>query len=227
MADTTPAPEADNVKLAKENRENAVERIATSGVGVDKVQGDHTYGWTSQQGPAPAAPDAIPGQVFVPRQLPDPEVQQAWGIDPVAHAAGLEVVSDEVGLSHPGGPEADEAQRLGIVGTAYKDATPDARVADWMGGRDEENKTDLHEAVAEEQAKSDKQKEKDSKVNVDGLSSSQANAVKANVPAEETGSVSKSAKDSSTKSESEKNADTKGKTSAQAGSQVGGSQGVK
>jgi hypothetical protein len=220
---TSPAAEHENAAgRAKENREAAVQRIVASGVGAEKVQGDHTYGWTAQQGPAPKAPDAIPGQVFVPRQLPDPTVQRAWGIDPDLHKAGLEVVSDEVGLSHPGGPEADEASRLGLVGSAYRDATPDARVADWMGGRDEESKTDLDEAVATEEANREEEKPKD--VNVDGLSASQANAVKANVPAEDTGSVSnKDKKDF----EPKKNARRSGRTSAEAGSQVSGDQEVK
>ncbi len=67
---------------------------------------DHpNKGWTVQHGTAFENTDTVPGQIFVPAQLPNPDLQRAISIDPDVHNAGLVVLSPEEAAQHPGGPE--------------------------------------------------------------------------------------------------------------------------
>ncbi|RZU36056.1 hypothetical protein EV284_3543 [Streptomyces sp. BK022] len=82
-------------------------------------------GWTVQSGVKFENTDAVPGQVFVQAQLPDPAAQVAAGIDPATANAGLVVLSQEEAAKHPGGPEADDR----LAGTAVYEGTINAGTA--------------------------------------------------------------------------------------------------
>jgi hypothetical protein len=87
---------------------------------------DHpNLGWTVQHGTKYENVDAIPGQVFVPAQLPDPAAQRAIGVDPATHNAGLVVLSPEEAAKHPGGPEGDDR----LAGTGVYEGTRNAGTA--------------------------------------------------------------------------------------------------
>jgi hypothetical protein len=87
---------------------------------------DHpNLGWTVQTGAKYENVDAIPGQVFVQAQLPDPAAQRAIGVDPATHNAGLVVVTPEEAAKHPGGPEADDR----LAGTSVYEGTRNAGTA--------------------------------------------------------------------------------------------------
>jgi hypothetical protein len=67
---------------------------------------DHpNTGWTVQHGTSYVNTDPVPGQVFVPEQLPNPDLQRTISVDPAVHNAGLVVLSREEAAQHPGGPE--------------------------------------------------------------------------------------------------------------------------
>jgi hypothetical protein len=87
---------------------------------------DHpNLGWTVQHGTKYENTDAIPGQVFVQAQLPDPAAQRAIGVDPATHNAGLVVLTPEEAAKHPGGPEADDR----LTGTGVYAGTRNAGTA--------------------------------------------------------------------------------------------------
>lgn len=69
---------------------------------------DLDVGWTAARG-ALADPTELPGQVFDPRQLPDPEVARAAGFAPLRVPEHLIL---EVGELHPQGPEPSEVAVL-------------------------------------------------------------------------------------------------------------------
>jgi hypothetical protein len=94
---------------------------------------DHpNLGWTVQAGVKYENTDSIPGQVFVPAQLPDPAAQRAIGVDPATHNAGLVVLTPEEAAKHPGGPEADDR----LNGTAIYAGTINAGTATAPGAGD-------------------------------------------------------------------------------------------
>ncbi|MFE2099524.1 hypothetical protein [Streptomyces sp. NPDC059468] len=76
-------------------------------------------GWTVQHGTAYENTDGIPGQVFVPEQLPNPDLQRTVNVDPAVHNAGLVVLSREEAGQHPGGPEPHDP----LAGTAVYPGT--------------------------------------------------------------------------------------------------------
>lgn len=104
-------------KLSKKEAGQAAELVKTGGeeqplgkrLALQEVPEAEQDGWTVQQGAAPVEPDALPGQVFVVSQLPDPDVQRAAGIDPVQQNAGLIVLDEEENLQHPSGLEPSDA----------------------------------------------------------------------------------------------------------------------
>lgn len=89
-------------------------------------------GWTVQSGSKFENTDAVPGQVFVQAQLPDPTAQAAAGIDPAAANARLVVVTPEQAAAHPGGPEADDR----LFGTAVYEGTINAGASTAPGAGD-------------------------------------------------------------------------------------------
>lgn len=57
---------------------------------------EKTVGWTVQRpGPRPKEADPVPGQTFTEDELPDPEVQRKFGIDPETWAAALPIVDEK------------------------------------------------------------------------------------------------------------------------------------
>lgn len=66
---------------------------------------DPALGWTVQHGTMFSNGDSVPGQVFVPDQLPNPAAQRSVNVNPDVHNAGLIVMSPEDAALHPGGPE--------------------------------------------------------------------------------------------------------------------------
>lgn len=56
---------------------------------------DYLKGWTVQAGPAPEAPETVPGQVVTPEQLPDKKVLEKNGVDVDQLFAGVVVAVDE------------------------------------------------------------------------------------------------------------------------------------
>lgn len=89
-------------------------------------------GWTAQSGTKFENVDPVPGQVFVPAQLPDPKAQIAAGIDPATSNAGLVVLTPEQAAAHPGGPEADDR----LAGTAVYEGTINAGTSTAPGAGD-------------------------------------------------------------------------------------------
>lgn len=94
--------------------------------------GDAHVSWTVQSGNGIPDPHAIPGQVFVPAQLPNPEAQAAHGMDPSLVNAGLVVLADEEAANHPGGPESYDplAGTAAYAGTANAAARTEPDAAD-------------------------------------------------------------------------------------------------
>lgn len=151
MADQNVNPEADPAANHKAAREDLVARLSDRGRGRGVDFGERDLGWTAQMGAAPARDLEVPGQVIVPEQLPDPEVQRAAGIDPEQHKAGLVIADYSEAKTLPGGPEPLEALRLGLTGD-FKKKMPDALVAEAEEQRAEDNKTDVQKAVEQNQA---------------------------------------------------------------------------
>lgn len=56
---------------------------------------DHVKGWTSQQGPAPQGPEAIPGNVVTYDELPYKESLVASGVNLDQYLANVVVAADE------------------------------------------------------------------------------------------------------------------------------------
>lgn len=84
---------------------------------------DHpNLGWTVQHGTSFKNTDGIPGQVFVPAQLPNPDLQRSISVDPDAHNAGLIVLSLDEAQAHPGGPEPHDL----LAGTGVYPGTEEA-----------------------------------------------------------------------------------------------------
>jgi hypothetical protein len=90
-------------------------------------------GWTVQHGTQFENTEAVPGQVFVAAQLPDPEAQRSIGLDPATSNAGLIVLTDEEAAGHPGGPEAHDR----LAGTATYAGTVNAGTSTAPGAGDE------------------------------------------------------------------------------------------
>jgi hypothetical protein len=59
------------------------------------VSADPFVGWTIQQGPAPEAPESIPGNVILAEELPLAASLDAAGVDPSQYFANLHIVADE------------------------------------------------------------------------------------------------------------------------------------
>lgn len=70
---------------------------------------DPGVGWTAARG-ALQDPQQMPGQMFAPSQLPDPEVARATGFPPVQIPADQILDSDDV--LHPQGPEPSEVAHM-------------------------------------------------------------------------------------------------------------------
>ncbi len=83
--------------------------------------GDTDRGWTVQSGWTPPVPNDVPGQVYLPEQLPDPRVAAAAGLPPVVVPEYL-VTDDE---NHPQGPEP-----LELISRDQRAAIREASIAD-------------------------------------------------------------------------------------------------
>ncbi len=53
------------------------------------ADGEHLYGWSAQQGVAPQAPEAVPGNVVTVAELPYESSLKEQGINPAQYQAGL------------------------------------------------------------------------------------------------------------------------------------------
>jgi hypothetical protein len=96
--------------------------LPTPGHGRPSDWDAHNLGWTVQHGTQFQNTDAVPGQVFVAAQLPDPQAQRSIGLDPSLSNAGLIVVNDDEAAKHPGGPEAHDR----LAGTTVYKGTVNA-----------------------------------------------------------------------------------------------------
>lgn len=85
--------------------------------------GDADRGWTVQSGWTPPVPSDVPGQVYLPEQLPDPRVAAAAGLPPVVVPEAL-ITDDE---NHPQGPEP-----LELASRDQRQAVREAAVAQYQ-----------------------------------------------------------------------------------------------
>lgn len=113
---TTDTKKADEAKTIESSPAGEPARVTKTESGKIALKEPKRDGWTAQQGGTPPEDLHLPGQVFVKDQLPDPDVQRAWGIDPDLQNAGLTVLDGGEALKHPSGPEpSDVVVATGVV----------------------------------------------------------------------------------------------------------------
>lgn len=104
----------------EEARQDAIERAGDE----DIYNANPDLYWTAQQGSMPTVPGQGP-QVYLPEQLPDPEVARAGGITPQFIPETI-VAGEDLEVNDPKGPEPSD--RRNIEEGAFYDWTENAKI---------------------------------------------------------------------------------------------------